>query len=441
MNYRLKFLVLATFLFAAALFSACGEDSGNNSSKPNQESPGAANLELADGKIVACDDDMEGVVAITADDGYRKCVDGEWEKIKENDALNSDKIMGQLEDDVTSSSSEDSTAQSSSSTETSSDKNQSSSSTGISSEENPSSSSKDDSSEISSSSAISSSSSEKNGVIPESSSQSISAKVMPAGYYREHCPAGYECKDATSSEYLNPSVNYGEFLDTRDSQVYKTVVICNEEDGTNCQTWMAENLNYAYRGVKFRYVSKLENYTLDSTSWCYDDDPNNCAIYGRLYSWTAAMDSAGIADSTKSGKRCGTGVFCKAASENSTAVVRGVCPEGWHLPRSAEWNVLFENIGGISVAGLKLKSTSDLWRMEDPGVDKHGFSILPAGSHEHERDFVDAGLYAYFWSSTEHMESSVGAQTKMFFYFSKVVALFNRSKSFGYSVRCLKDSL
>ena len=83
--------------------------------------------------------------------------------------------------------------------------------------------------------------------------------------------------------YVDPStVVTGTMTDSRDGQTYKTVKIGSQE-------WMAENLNYAYTAVPYKYKDN----TSDSTSWCYDNDPTNCAKYGRLYTWSAAMDSVG----------------------------------------------------------------------------------------------------------------------------------------------------
>ena len=64
-----------------------------------------------------------------------------------------------------------------------------------------------------------------------------------------------------------PQYSYGELIDKRDGQVYRTIKIGD-------QTWMAENLNYAY-------PHKIRD--LDSASWCYNNEPDNCAKYGRLY--------------------------------------------------------------------------------------------------------------------------------------------------------------
>ena len=85
---------------------------------------------------------------------------------------------------------------------------------------------------------------------------------------------------------------FGKLKDDRDGQTYRTVKIGD-------QWWMAENLNYAY-------LQPTE--TLDSSSFCYDNDPENCKQYGRLYLFSAAMDSAGLFSSDAEG--CGNGAEC-----------------------------------------------------------------------------------------------------------------------------------
>jgi len=119
--------------------------------------------------------------------------------------------------------------------------------------------------------------------------------------------------------------------------------------------WMAENLNY-----------EVED------SCCYNDSAEYCAKYGRLYMWSAAMDSLGQWSETSKG--CGNGLMC-----DITPPVRGICPEGWYLPSSTEWYSLFEAIGGKNTAGKYLKSTSG-WIDGGNGLDAYGFSALPAGT-------------------------------------------------------------
>ena len=157
--------------------------------------------------------------------------------------------------------------------------------------------------------------------------------------------------------------------DARDGRTYKTVTI-----GT--QTWMAENLNYRYVGVVYRYSSNID----DSTSWCYDDKAGNCETYGRLYTWAAAMDSAGLVSaSNKTG--CGYGVTCTPNSPH-----RCICPEGWHVPTNEEYRTLYAAVGGESTAGANLKSTTG-WYNSGNGNDKYGFSVLPAGSRNFDGNF------------------------------------------------------
>lgn len=153
--------------------------------------------------------------------------------------------------------------------------------------------------------------------------------------------AYYRCGDAKwylfdaegelemSSSSFEPS--YGKMTDSRDGQVYKTVKI-------GSQTWVAENLNYAYNEGS-------------AQSYCYNSSADSCAKYGRLYIWSAAKDSAGLFDN--SDKSCGWGEECSASSP-----VRGVCPEGWHLPSKADFEMLLDSVGGQLVAGKVLKFQS-----------------------------------------------------------------------------------
>ncbi len=156
---------------------------------------------------------------------------------------------------------------------------------------------------------------------------------------------------------------------------------------------MAENLNYDYNEGTAK-------------SFCYNDEPDSCTKYGRLYLWSAAMDSAGVF--SDGGKGCGYGVECKA-----TVPVRGV-----------------------DLAGTKLKSKSGWY--SGNGMDEFGFSVLPAASRDGVGyyNFADEG--AFFWSSTEG--SGHGAYNWRFYYGLEYVYSNNNGKDNGFSVRCLRDS-
>lgn len=236
--------------------------------------------------------------------------------------------------------------------------------------------------------------------------------------YREYsvrCIKDDIASDMTQS--VDPStVVKGVMTDERDGQTYKIVTI-----GT--QTWMAENLNYAYTGVPYNY----KGFTSDSTSWCYDNNPDNCTKYGRLYSWSAAMDSAGTW--TTNGKGCGDNITCFP-----TYPVRGVCPESWHLPTRTEWNTLFTAVGGLSMACKMLKFASGWY---DNGLDAYSFAALPAGFRSYDENYYDMGGSAGFWSSTEYESNK--ANYVYLYYCDKILFLSNFYKESGTSVRCLKD--
>lgn len=237
-------------------------------------------------------------------------------------------------------------------------------------------------------------------------------------------------KSSSSVAYVEPcrtdsvdTCEYGTLTDERDGQTYKTVTI-----GT--QIWMAENLNYAYTGVPYKYTYKEDSsYTSDSISWCYNDSVEYCTKYGRLYTWAAAMDSVG--KWSANGKGCGDNKIC-----TPTYPVRGICPEGWHLPDTTEWHTLFTAVGGKSTAGKMLKSTSG-WNSSGNGTDAYAFLALPAGYRGINGGFSREGYDADFWSSTEY--SSYDAYYMYLIYDYDIANLNNDNKYYGFSVRCLKD--
>ena len=194
-----------------------------------------------------------------------------------------------------------------------------------------------------------------------------------------------------------------QLLDVRDGKTYATI-------GIGSQMWMAENLNHA-----------------TSNSWCYKDSTQYCTQYGRLYSWTAAMDSATTG--------CGYGKTCAASSGR----VQGVCPDGWHLPSTAEWNTLFATVGGKSTAGTMLKSTAG-WNDNGNGENIVGFSALPSGRRSNYGYFGFAGSIAYFWSSSEYNQSSAyDMNLSDNRAHANPSASLTTDKYYGYAVRCLRD--
>ena len=206
----------------------------------------------------------------------------------------------------------------------------------------------------------------------------------------------------------NPDKQFCAKFSDESEQIYKMTTI----EGENyTKTWMAENLNYE----------------TETGSFCYYDNAKYCTKYGRLYTWATAVG--------KSEEECGVGKMCNL----DTGYVRGVCPEGWHLPDTSEWNALFDAVGGKETAGKMLKSTegwNDYEGTSGNGSDSYSFSALPAGSRSGIGSFNNDGYYAFFWSSTEYNND---AYRMDLYYSSDGACLGNVSKNSGFSVRCLKD--
>ncbi|MCQ2100938.1 MULTISPECIES: fibrobacter succinogenes major paralogous domain-containing protein [unclassified Fibrobacter] len=179
-------------------------------------------------------------------------------------------------------------------------------------------------------------------------------------------------------------------VDSRDGKTYKTVKIGDK-------VWMAENLNYQ-----------------TGESKCYDNKPENCDKYGRLYVWSEAVTA---------------------------------CPEGWHLPNKQELEDLKitagQKAGDIDTAGTVLKSSTGWnWNEYDGksgnGTDGLGFGVLPAGYYYSDRDsFYFEGDYALFWSSSEY--NSNDAYSLYLYYYDERAYVYNYGKDLGYSVRCVKN--
>lgn len=225
-----------------------------------------------------------------------------------------------------------------------------------------------------------------------------SARVSHAGFT---CVSYNESKSLNGYTCLNGTI-HGVLNDSRDGKTYKTVLIGD-------QVWMAENLNLDYKVGGSTYGT----YT----------NTDNGETYGRYYTWAAAMDSAGIYSAN--GKGCGYGKTC-----SPTYPVRGICPEGWHLPTNSKWNTLYSAMGSSPYA-MQAKGYSN-W---SSATDAYGFSALPAADY-FNGSFSVVGSSAHFWSADD-----ADFRDEAFYWGLYVSgAHFNRSsKKGGRSVRCLKD--
>ena len=188
---------------------------------------------------------------------------------------------------------------------------------------------------------------------------------------------------------------------------FKTVTIGTQE-------WMAKNLNIgAFRNgepipeakTKMHWEAAYKN---EAAAWCYyNNNPANGKKFGRLYNWYAVNDP------------------------------RGLCPDGWHVPRDKEWAVLVSSLGGENSAGPKMKSSTG-WNGGGSGNNSSGFTGLPGG----ERLYKDAGFYhidniGFWWSSTKN--DKWNAWYRALHYRYTLAGRDSGGMNTGFSVRCVRN--
>jgi len=191
-----------------------------------------------------------------------------------------------------------------------------------------------------------------------------------------------------------------------DGNIYKIVTIGD-------QVWMAENLKVIHyrNGDAIDCKVEVREWMISKTgAFCsYDNDEKYTPTYGLLYNYPALVDD------------------------------RGIAPSGWHLPTYTEWQTLFDYLGGISIAGGKLKDTSSVyWSWPNSGATgESGFIALPGGYRNYDGKYNNIGTYSQFWSSTE--DNSRQAWRISMNSSGPDGQNYNPYKQCGFSVRCIKD--
>ena len=217
-----------------------------------------------------------------------------------------------------------------------------------------------------------------------------------------------------------------------DSNTYTTVQIGN-------QCWLRENMNAMHYSdgtalVDGTGAGQINEYSEVKYWFYYGDSPSNGPVYGRLYTWTAAVNySWAITLPQKP---------------------QGICPVGWHIPGDDEWKTL-ESFLGMDAASLndcryyrgtdeggKLKETgTSHWLPYNFGAtNESGFSALPGGKRN-ILGFNEGLKYTGWWWTSSHLYiNSLSPMSRELF--SSVATIIRNCSEFvptGLSVRCIKD--
>ena len=176
------------------------------------------------------------------------------------------------------------------------------------------------------------------------------------------------------------------------------------------QTWTTKNLDVTkYRnGDAIPQVQDKNAWAkLKTGAWCYYENKTaNGTTYGKLYNWFAVNDT------------------------------RGLAPKGYHIPTDNEWTILTDYLGGETIAGTKMKSTSG-WDNNGNGTNTSGFAGLPGGYLYSNGYFNLIGANGGWWSSSE--DGTFGVWYRYLGFNDGNVYRDYDSKRSGFSVRCLRD--
>ena len=233
---------------------------------------------------------------------------------------------------------------------------------------------------------------------------------------------------------FNDQIEYGMFMDPRDNQEYKTVLIKTSYKNPSEFVVFAQNLNYGTQiklGTTEFDDNKVEKY-------CYDDDPWYCENYfGGMYSWSEAMGLPKACDSVWTGTTpdCPDSVAAGIVYdyEWDELQIQGACPDGWHLMNRHEWMAM---IGANESIGYLLSYVS----YSNGFSNRNGFSALLTGiggcSDSYGCKFQVFAEEGDFWFPKEADKDAAGYMFLRKSYFTYRNTAY---KSDVMPVRCVKD--
>jgi uncharacterized protein (TIGR02145 family) len=217
----------------------------------------------------------------------------------------------------------------------------------------------------------------------------------------------------TGSEALTDSWSCGDAI-THSGVHYSTVEI-----GDQC--WFAENLRtvtYLNGDIIPGAIEKLSNVDWNNTTSGAMSFYGHVANGGGLYNFYAVGDA------------------------------RGLCPSGWHVPTTTEWQILIDHLGGENVAGVVAKATYGWYGWPGNGTNLSGFSALPSGYRRdsatgYQDPFSYGSISGIWWTSfpvvTAIMEDGIDLHNYSFQLSTLAYAGSAPSPNHGYAVRCVID--
>ena len=147
---------------------------------------------------------------------------------------------------------------------------------------------------------------------------------------------------------------------------------------------------------------------LGTSGYCFAPTADVVALFGHLYNWYAVMDA------------------------------RELCPSGWSVPSTYDFQDLIELAEGAGEASAEYLKANQTWLQESADSGVLGFKALAGGYGGNLGGFDGDGYLTMFWGTTQ---SSIVANAEHLQIGAAVDDVFinNNHKQYGQYVRCIKD--
>jgi len=214
----------------------------------------------------------------------------------------------------------------------------------------------------------------------------------------------------SSGYYYGNEVSFKTLLEDQitdvDGNIYSTKKFIN-------QYWMTENL----KTTRFNDGTPI-GLVIDQISWKNNQESSFC-WYDNLEAYKETYGALYNLKAVKSDK---------------------LCPAGWHVPSVEDWDALI-NIRGKALAGTYLKEIGFThWEKSNNGNQDFNslFAGLPGGDRLETGYYGDLGLYGYYWSSFDAVQSICWCY-QLSFNLPTISRKKISSNAIGYSVRCVRN--
>lgn len=180
------------------------------------------------------------------------------------------------------------------------------------------------------------------------------------------------------------------------------------------QVWMQQNLRTSH----YRNGDLIQT-GLSDAAWgatgsgaysIYGSNSSNDGMYGKLYNWFAVVDP------------------------------RNIAPAGWHVPTETDWQTLINFLEASTKAGGAMKEAGlTHWTSPNTGAsNSSGFFGLPGGYRDTNGSYGFMGNGGWWWSTAADFSPDEAKALGLFTNSDEAIIVTGK-KTFGASVRCLKD--